>query len=208
MTDDRSPPPEVACLSCPCPSSQKGGTLIAEDVTSLQMHQRLLRCPDGYRPKECKRCDCKSVHIHSYRLRMLAAEPARSTVVVCFRCSNSECGAVWRVLPALLARRLWRSWQVVETATMADASAASSPVPGRTRRRWKQRLSTAARSLLTALASSADAVIQRLAGSVADAASRLELVVAHARATGCSDGRRLSSLAALIHRLAPGIRVM
>jgi len=113
------------------------------------------------------------------------------------------------VLPALLARHLWRRWQVVESATMGGASAAaSSPVPKRTRRRWKQRLSTAAGSLLSALASSTDAVMQHLAGSMTDAASRLELVVAHAQSTGCSDGWRLASLASLIHQLAPGIRVM
>ncbi len=140
---------------------------------------------------------------------MLAAESAGVTHVVCFRCSNSECEAVWRVLPALLARHLWRRWQVVEPATMPGASAAaSSPVPKRTRRRWKQRLRTAARPLLMALASCADAVIQRLAGSVADAASRLELVVAYAQEADCSDGLRLASLAALIHQIAPGIRVM
>lgn len=210
MTDDRSPPPEVeACLTCPYPSSQKGGTLIAGGVTSLQEHEQLLRRPDVYRPKECKRCDCPSVHIHAYRERVLAAESARVTTIVCFRCSNPECEAVWRVLPALLARRLWRSWQVVETATMPGAgAAASSPVPERTRRRWKQRLGTAARLLLMALASSTDAVVQQLADSMADAASRLELVLAHALATGCSDGWRLASLAAVIHQISPGIRVM
>jgi len=210
MTDDRSPPPEAEAWLClPYPSSQKGGTLIAANVTSIQKHEQLLHRPDAYRPKECKRCHCPSVHIHAYRERVLAAESARVTSVVCFRCSNPECEAVWRVLPALLARCLWRSWQVVEIATMLGAgAAASSPVPKRTRRRWKQRLGAAARLLLTALASSTDAVMQQLAGSMADAASRLELVVAHAQVTGCSDGWRLASLASLIHQLAPGIRVM
>ena len=210
MTDDRSPPPEAeACLNCPYPSSQKGGTLIAEHVTSLKEHERLVGRPDGYRPKECKRCDCPSVHIHAYRERVLAAESAKVTTIVCFRCSNPECGAVWRVLPALLARCLWRSWQVVEMVTLPGASAAaSSPVPKRTRRRWKQRLRTAACPLLMVLASCADAVMKRLAGSVADAASRLELVVAYAQETACSDGLRLASLASLIHLIAPGIRVM
>jgi hypothetical protein len=47
------PPPAESCLDKPYMSSQKGGTLIAEDVVDLQSHQARLCDPDGYRPKGC-----------------------------------------------------------------------------------------------------------------------------------------------------------
>ena len=68
MTRERVPPPqEAACLSRPYPSSQKGGTLIAEDVGDLLTHRRRLAAPDGYRPEHCLGCgqDRKSTRLNS-----------------------------------------------------------------------------------------------------------------------------------------------
>jgi hypothetical protein len=45
-----------ACLVRLRPSSEKGGTIIAEDVTDAAMHERRLYDPDGYRPRFCPRC--------------------------------------------------------------------------------------------------------------------------------------------------------
>ena len=50
MSQNRLPPPESqACLFQLRPSTQKGGTLIAEEVTDWATHERRLSDPDGYR---------------------------------------------------------------------------------------------------------------------------------------------------------------
>ena len=45
MSQARLPPPAPRCLERPYPSSQKGGTLIAEDVGDLTAHQKRLAHP-------------------------------------------------------------------------------------------------------------------------------------------------------------------
>ena len=77
MTESRSlsPPPE-ACLCRPYPSSQKGGTLIAEDVHDLATHELRLADPESYRPSGCPRCGA-ALHIHDLRPRVLHGEPPR-----------------------------------------------------------------------------------------------------------------------------------
>ena len=62
--------------------------------------------------------------------------------VVVFLCA--ECSASWRVLPAFLARCLWRTWDVVEAALFEGAQKVS--VPARTVQRWRARLMQAARA--------------------------------------------------------------
>jgi hypothetical protein len=59
MIEDRwlSPAPQPeACLDRTYPSSQKGGTLIVEEVRDLEAHEGRLEDPDGYRPARCPRC--------------------------------------------------------------------------------------------------------------------------------------------------------
>jgi len=76
MSQNRLPPPgSEACLVRLRPSSQKGGTLIAEDVTDRATHDRRICNPDGYRPPFCPSCGEMRLHVHDYRERMLLAEP-------------------------------------------------------------------------------------------------------------------------------------
>ncbi len=200
------PPPEAeACLTRRYPSSQKGGTLIAEDVVDLETHERRLACGDLYRPKACPRCGAR-IHIHDCRVRGLLEDPAVSTEVRRFRCADRDtCGATWQVLPAFIARRLWRSWPVVERAV---ESPERSGVPSRTRRRWQTRLAAAGRMLLAILTTTAERVWEALAAAVGLGCSRLELVREYRTALLPRKGECLAELASLIHRLAPGIRLM
>ena len=104
MTDHRSPPPAPeVCLCRPYPSSQKGGTLIADDVHDLAAHERRLEAPAAYRPARCPRCG-EALHVHDLRVRVLRGEAYGATEVLRFRCADrARCGAAWQVLPAFLA---------------------------------------------------------------------------------------------------------
>lgn len=212
-TDHRSPPPPAeACLCSPYPSSQKGGTVIAEHVTDLKMHEQLLG-NGGYRPSACPRCG-DVMHIHEYRERVLAGSPELSTEIVIFQCADRErCGAVTRVLPAFLARRLWRSWRAVEAATLGPEKAPPiSPIPERTRRRWKARLAASAAVLVVVLGTAADTVpvFQEIIGRVGLDGTRAEFVTAceELGRPAPSKGSRLATISAFVHRLAPGVRLM
>src|SRR5205085_6689698 len=75
MSQNQLPPPESeACLFRLRSSSQKGGTLIAEDVTDHATHERRICDPDGYRLPFCPRCGKGPLHVHHYRERVLRAE--------------------------------------------------------------------------------------------------------------------------------------
>ena len=211
MSQNRLPPPGPgACLVRPSPSSQKGGTLIAEEVTEPAVHQRRLCDPDGYRPPRCPRCGHDVLHVHAYRERRLQGEDEQSVMrIVIHRCAEEECGATWRSLPLFLARRLWRSWPTVEREVLPEAAApARAPVPKRTVRRWKARLASAARHLCQVLATSASAVWTGVAKAVGLGGTRRDLVEELAAAQGTPPLRRLCEAAALVHRLCPGIRLM
>ena len=195
------PPPAEECLERPYPSSQKGGTLIKVGVTDLAKHEQLLCDPDNYRPNECPSCQCENLHVHDYRERHLRAEVDRVvTLVLRFRCANPACLARWQVLPEVIARHLQRSWPVVETAVKEPQRPTRPPVPRRTLSRWLGRLRSSARHLLEALLSSGELGLRRLAESAGEMASRLELLERFERG--------LSALAALVHRLMLGVRVM
>lgn len=202
VTDNRSLSPAVeACLCRRVPSSQKGGTLIAEDVHDLGAHERLLADPDGYRPSGCPRCGA-ALHVHDLRSRVLHGEQAVATEVVRFRCADREhCGAAWQILPAFLARYLWGSWSRIHKAMTAGAA---SPVPVRTRRRWAARLASSARLLVAVLGTATDGVFVQLAMQVGLSARRCDLVAL----CGATPGRAYSLLAAALHRLSPGVRLM
>lgn len=217
MTQNRvSPPHPPACLVRPYPSSQKGGTLIAEDVLDRAEHEARLADRDGYRPEYCPGCAHDVLHMHDYRTRCLRAEPDQPVIsVIRFRCPPPGCSARWQVLPAFVARHLWRSWSVVGTTlarpSETEASEPALPcsqtmatrppaVPARTRRRWKARLDSLARMLVQVLASSGDVGLETVARRLGLDATRREWVIAM--------NRSLAALAALVHRLVPGIRLI
>ena len=217
MTQNRvSPPHPPACLVRPYPSSQKGGTLIAEDVLDRAEHEMRLADPDRYRPEHCPGCGHGVLHVHDYRTRCLCAEPDKPEIrILRFRCPPPGCSARWQVLPAFVARHLWRSWPVVGTALNERSKTEASepalpctppmatrppPVPARTRRRWKARLDSLARMLVQVLASSGDAALETVARGLGLDATRREWVIAM--------NRSLAALAALVHRLVPGIRLI
>lgn len=211
MSQNRLPPPEPAdCLVHRYPSSQKGGTLIAEDVTDRETHEKRLCDPDGYRPERCPRCTHDVLHVHEYRERVLRAEPGKPVVtVVVHRCAAEPCRATWRILPQFIARYLWRSWPVVETATLGRPRWADTPpVPKRTTRRWQARLRSPARLLVKVLVTSGSAALARLAQQIGRGGTRRALVMAYAAAMSTGARRRLAEPAALIHRLCPGVRLM
>ncbi len=209
MTDSRSlsPAPE-ACLRRPYSSSQKGGTLIAEDVHDLATHEERLEHPGAYRPAACPRCGA-ALHLHDLRPRVLHGEPQVATEVVRFRCADrGRCGAAWQILPAFLARHLWGSWSRVRTALSAGSS---STVPARTRRRWRARLAMAARLLVVVLGTATDGVWARIAMAVGLEASRLDLLqhcAAEPSSSAVPPEVCWSGLAAAVHRLCPGVRLM
>jgi len=169
MAQPLSPPQAPRYLDEPYSSSQKGGTLIAEDVTDLKTHEQRLSDPDAYRPRCCPRCGHDKLHRHGFRDRKLWGErgedldgldnsleekkkkeeerPGEVIKIVRHRCANAECKACWQTVPALLARCLWRRWVVVEAATVGRRPHNWPPVPPRTRRRWMARLRAAARVL-------------------------------------------------------------
>lgn len=196
--------------------------MIAEHVVDLEAHERLVR-NGGYRPQGCLRCG-GPMHIHEYRERLLLGDPRVSTDIAIFQCADRDaCGAVTRVLPAFLARRLWRTWPTVEAAVAApragadDVSGADkqdrpSAVPERTIRRWRTRLAASAAALVlvlgtaTSTVSALHQVVQRvgLDGTRAQFVDVfVDVIVPEARS-----GARLETTASVIHRLAPGVRLM
>jgi hypothetical protein len=86
-------------------STQKGGTLIAEEVTDHATHEKRICDPDGYRPPFCPRCGEGPLHVHDYRERVLRAEPGKPvTRIVRLLCVS--CQAIWQILPRFIARHL------------------------------------------------------------------------------------------------------
>ena len=196
-----SPPPPARCLERPYPSSQKGGTLIAEGVTDFETHEQRLVDPDGYRPELCLRCLFGILHAHDFRERKPKQDPDHPVAWIRrYRCAYPACGAIWQVVPWFLARCLHRSWEVVETAVAGTRSPSQPKVPTRTVQRWRQRLRCSARRLVSVLASSGEPRWEALAGKLGlDASRGALLAVWH---------RGMAPLAALVHRLVPGVRLM
>jgi hypothetical protein len=220
MTDYRSAPsPAEECLCRPYSSSQKGGTVIDESVTCFEEHERQLRS-GGYRPSGCLRCG-RGMHIHDYRPRVLRGDARGSTSIAVFRCCDREhCGAVIRVLPALIARCLWRGWHTVEQAVAemlgeAGPSKVDEPIPARTVRRWRERLLSSAAALVLTLGTASDTLPEAAEAIrvVGMAGTRAELVVAYARHASLLQPtplarQRLAAVGAIAQRLGPGMRLM
>lgn len=203
----KSLPPSAR--NCPCayldrprPRKQKGGTIIARNVRTLEQHQEALRNPDRVRPERCATCKVGGLHVHERRSRVLAGEIDESPAIeiLIFRCDRREaCGAVWRVLPHFMARHLWRRWTVVG---LVVAEQPRHRVPRRTQQRWRSRLSCAAAVLVGLLGHAPRVEWRDVAAHAGVAATRLELVQA---AGGPS---RLDEVARVVDQLTPGVRVM
>jgi hypothetical protein len=210
MSHQRLPPPEPEdCLIHSRVSRYRGGTLIAEDVQDLATHRRRLADPDGYRPERCPRCGCDVLHVHDYPRRSPRGEADRSEIRV-VRHICAECGATWRILPAFLARCLARLWRTVERTVSVDVPAKrdAPSIPKRTAQRWRARLSSAAKQLVVLLATTSSVPLEAIAKAVGLDATRWALVDAHAGAAASPIGHRLAPLAALVHRLERGLRLM
>ena len=215
MSHDRLPPPDhEACLVRRRLSSQKGGTIIAEDVTDRATHERRMCSPDGYRPAFCPNCGETTLHVHDYRERILRAEPGAPIARV-VRHACVGCEAIWQILPAFLARYLWRTWSVVEhTLTGAAPPPATRepprwpPVPPRTQRRWQARWLRPAHWLAQMLAACGEVAWAALATGLRPEATCADLVTAYAGAQTTPAGQRLAAVAALVYRLQPRGRLM
>jgi hypothetical protein len=213
MTDPRPPPPEPEdCLTHSRVSSCKGGTLIVEDVHDLATHQRRLADREGYRPDECSRCFGRVLHVQDYPERTPRGELGLPPVIriVRFICADPACRATWRILPAMLARHLWRIWPTVERTTLPAEPPVLDPrpIPERTARRWRERLASAAKQLVVLLATSGGVLLGVIAKGAGLDATRSELVEAHAGVAAPPAGRRLADLGAVVHRLERGLRLM
>lgn len=131
--------------------------------------------------------------------------------VVQYQCAEAACGATWRILPAFLARHLWRAWKTVERVALPGGEpppSAAPPIPERTRSRWRTRLAAAARVLVVLLAASGGQALESVAAQVGLDASRAELVQGYAERIDVPRGARLAAVAAVTHQLERGIRLM
>ena len=197
------PPLEVFYLDLRCPSSQKGGTKIADDVMDWETHLKRLQTPEGYRPAQCDHCGGTRLHGHGLRLRALAGDELRVIEIRRYRCAR--CRAVWQVLPGFVARRLWRRWEVVEGALTGKRRRGRAPVPERTQRRWRSSLRRGARVVRHVLSATQRPEIDAVVRRVAVTGTRGDVLAAHRE--HANEGA-LPELAALLHRLAPGLRMM
>ncbi len=208
MTD----PAVAACLTAPYSSkpSQRGGTLIAEDVRDLEDHRHWVGLVDAYRPDRCASCLCPTLHGHGLRSRLLRMGVwSIEEEIRRFRCQG--CGGIWQVLPAVIARWLHRTWGVVQSAAQAAGAIAGSggeprepAVPRRTVRRWVARLGLMACVLVQVLSSSVETSLP----AVETGATRGELVEALVAADSVGAANKLADVAGWIHRVVPGVRLM
>jgi hypothetical protein len=206
-------PSAEPCLDTSRVSRFKGGTIIAEEVHDLDEHWRRMADADKYRPTPCPTCGNEMLHVHCRPERHPKREPSLPPVVpvLQFRCADEACGATWRVLPMFLARHLWHAWKTVERVLRPSgeiASATALPVPESTRRRWQSRLLSSARVLSALLALSGGVELTEVAMKVGLDAARGELLDAFNAIASPAPGERLSVLAAVLHRLERGIRLM
>lgn len=196
MNRETSPPPqEATCLFRPYPSSQKGGTLIAADVEDLATHLARVQSPDGYRPDRCPTCGNPVMHVHDYRERQCQLPGAPPVVPIARHCCAAEdCGARWQTLPGFLARHLHFNWPPVEDACEGRVTVREVRRPSdKTVRRWLGRLASSAARLVRLLADGGRAVS-------APVRTRHELVAAL--------GVSFATVAAWLHALMPGVRLM
>ncbi len=199
------PPAAPDVLTTPyAAKSQKGGTLIAEDVSSVEEQLRRLSDPDQDRPCRCGNCGCDRLHVHDQRSRKVEGAPFGELAFWRFRCA--VCRAVWMILAGFVARHLHQTWEGVQGAVeQAKAvgktgTAKAARVCARTVGRWVRRLCCSAVVVSQALvAAEVVLAVGATRGELADS-----LVAA-----GCVEARRkLASVAVWLHRLVPGLRLL
>ena len=175
----------------------------------LAEHEQRLRRPDGYRPAACPRCGGHRIHVHDHLQRILVDEQRVVRIeIVRYICAGTDCGATWRVLPAFVARHLWRRWTTVARTIARDrGEPCSAAVPARTSRRWNSRLDSAARQLVHLLAQHDNDEVAKFAGVAGFDSTRRELVelFTAGRVLGAHS---LEDIASALHALERGIRLM
>lgn len=191
--------------------SQRGGTLIAEEVWDLDEHRRRVASPRGYRPPACPRCG-RFLQGHGCRTRTLRDQPnSAAEDIRRYRCK--ACGALWQVLPAFLARHLQRTWGAVQSrlvrAGVLKATGAEWRVPRKpgTLKRWLGRVAATAIVLTQALAECGASVLAVI-GSLGAGCSRRQLIEGLAERGLLDRQTKMAQLACWIHRLVPGVRLM
>lgn len=175
----------------------RGGTLIATSIVTVDDHATVLANPDLVRPCECAACHWPVLHVHDRRTRKLDGLGSETVEILIFRCAR--CRVVWRVLPAFLARHLWRTWKAIADAL--DEARARKSTPERTRQRWRRRLCERATMLVVVVGQLGPARTRAVAEPALDV-TRGDVVAAFGGLA------RLAKLAALVDHLVPGVRVM
>jgi len=208
MSAGTLPPPQPpVCLDRSYLSrGVKGGTVIVEDVLDLEAHRQRLLDPDGYRPSSCWCCGSKKPYAHCFRERILRpASPEEPPLIVEIRLYYCpSCGAVFTVLPAVIARHLWRLWKTVEEVSSEKAEA-----PRTTTARWFSRLSSSAARLVQALLAVGGHLLgQSLSSLLRKVRTRWDLIEAVVASRSVSAAHPFAGLAGWIHRLERGIRLM
>lgn len=112
---------------------------------------------------------------------------------------------MWQVIPGFLARRLWRRWEVVEGALTGKRRRSHIHVPGRTRRRWRSKLASDGRVVRHVLSATQQPGLEAVLRRVQPICTRGEVLSAY---RGYAGEDVLAELGALLHRLAPGLRMM
>jgi len=207
--DTLPPPPPAVCLTRSYAARKiKGGTIIAEGVRDLETHRKKLLEPDEYRSVigRCWACGSTVLHALCLRERVLRGardEPPLVETVRMYRCAVKVCGAVFTVLPAVIARHLWRLWKTVE-----DTAGGKLEMPKSTCRRWLGRLGSSARQLVQTLTSRASSLISSsFRSALAKITTRSDLVETFRRSL-VQHVESFAPLCGWIHRLEPGIRLM
>jgi hypothetical protein len=140
------------------------------------------------------------MHVHDYRTRKPRGDPSLPPTVDVLRFRCVACEAVWLVLPVFMARHLWRAWTTVGVI-LGSGPRRGVRVPPRTQRRWRERLATAGRKLVSVLVTASEQ-LATVAVQLGPDASRREVVDA------LGGPGQFAAIAALIDRLAPAVRVM
>ena len=214
MSKQLLPPPRPpVCLTRSYESREvKGGTVIAEDVLDREVHRQKLLDPDDYRSYigPCSHCGHGKVHALCFRCRTLRpAESDRGVEEVDIRlyeCPADKCGAVFTVLPAFVARHLWRDWQTVE-----DVCEGKRKAPPRTTQRWYGRLISSAKQLVQLFKAT---VVQTLKGSLdwvkvlSENLTRGGFINTLWWSKAITPPNVFAQIAAWIHRVEPGVRLM
>lgn len=183
-------------------SSVKGGTVIVGEVLDREEHARRMLDPETYRPAPCVRCGHRMLG-HGTRPR----KPVGETPVDIRRYTCPSCGGAVQVLPCFLARHLWRTWPMVEAVCVAAPERRlTTTVAPRTLRRWWARLWRQVTYVLQVLSAVRQAALAELVAEIGLDATRRALLLAYLPLAGVLGA--CASLANLLNRLRPGLRVM